>query len=794
MNNIKGLIFILLFLYALNSFATTLEIDPDGSYYLYGKDHNSAVLHAEIGAQINKQWLFSHEYPKHFITQTEINNDLGKGKQWKITHTGLKNKPDLICTFHYYPELSAADIQVQIQNTLTQPITVQSIRLMNSKNIPQLGPVESNRILSDSFTEDRPSIRILDIKNPPEKNRHRAVGSQLIYNRATQQSLFLGALSSNKLLTIMRLYPDAGYEVDSTGTTEMSRINSLKFSAPEDQIELSLTIAPGKAIDSEKLLMSVGNNYHAQLEQYGELIKKLFNARVSAPTLRGWWSWTSYYFGVNQDAALTNAQWLGQYLKPFGYNFFLLDEGYQFARGEYTTLDATHFQEDLTQFTQQVHGLGLTFGIWVSPFQVSERSWVYQNHKDWLIHKANGEPIRAGYVTQNKEILYALDPTHPDAQKYLHHTYSILAKKWGARLIKLDFMEDTLLEGFYYKPNTTALEAQRIGLKVIRNAVGNNVLLDKDGSPMLNPVGYVDLGRVSSDTCHDFSSTKNSAPGIAARYFMHRNFFVNDPDAFNISKKSLDGSQPISLDEAKASITLAALAGGMLEIGDNLPSLHDDQERLALLKNKDLLALSYLGQAAKPIDLMSFLPEDEQPSIFFLQLTPRQSMLAIFNWTEKNRQHTIDLSQLGLTNPKGYDLIDVLGSGKIFSRDSQKVSIEQPMHSVKLIKIIDHYQPIAVPVLSENIPTLISTGKTATFSVNSLGSPVLSYLWNFGDGISGEGDTIKHTYTLPGKYKIQFIANGIDGAAVRKTFEVNVAGTINTAFMPEKMQRLSLNN
>jgi alpha-galactosidase len=57
-------------------------------------------------------------------------------------------------------------------------------------------------------------------------------------------------------------------------------------------------------------------------------------------------------------------------------------------------------------------------------------------------------------------------------------------------------MKDSAAEGYYYHPNTTALEAQRIGLQTIRDAVGDSVLLDKDGSEMLKPVGILDMGRI----------------------------------------------------------------------------------------------------------------------------------------------------------------------------------------------------------------------------------------------------------------------------------------------------------
>ena len=127
---------------------------------------------------------------------------------------------------------------------------------------------------------------------------------------------------------------------------------------------------------------------------------------------------------------------------------------------------------------------------------------------------------------QKSDMLYALDTTHPAAQQYLRQTYTTLVREWGVRFIKLDFMDSSAIEGFEVPPrNTTALEALRMGLEVIRDAVGNDVILDKDGSPMLTPVGLVHTGRISADTSHSFQGTKTSASGIAARFYMHRTFF-----------------------------------------------------------------------------------------------------------------------------------------------------------------------------------------------------------------------------------------------------------------------------
>ena len=178
-------------------------------------------------------------------------------------------------------------------------------------------------------------------------------------------------------------------------------------------------------------------------------------------------------------------------------------------------------------------------------------------------------------------------------------------------------------KAFTTRPNTTALEAQRIGLRVIRDAVGPDVYLDKDGSPMLNTVGLTELGRLSTDTGHSFEGDKEDAPGIAARYYMNGNFYGADPDAFTVAGQLItdqtwhQSKTPLSQDDAEVSIALAAVAGGMFELGDDLPTMGAEPERIKLVENKDLLDMVRLQRSSKPLDLMTYSREDGQPSIFF---------------------------------------------------------------------------------------------------------------------------------------------------------------------------------
>ena len=456
---------------------------------------------------------------------------------------------------------------------------------------------------------------------------------------------------------------------------------------------------------SERVMFAAGSDYHSQLDNYGAVIRELHHSRVAADNLLGWWSWTAFYTKITQGTALTNAQWLAEHLKMLGYDYFHFDLGYGYSRGEYATPNASQFPRGMWDLTHRICRLGLKVGVWTAPFEVGERAWIYEHHKDWLVHNAHGDPISIGNAEEVEgERLFVLDVTHPDAQEYLRQTYRTLVREWGARYIKLDFMDNTAIEAYYHRPNTTALEAQRIGLEIIRQAVGEDVLLDKDGSPMLNPVGLVDEGRISQDTGHAFLRSKEAEPGIAARYYMHRNFFIADPDAFTVSRQLLEErtiQAPLTLNEAQVSIALAAVSGGMFEIGDDLPMLGSDPERLALVKNPDLLAMAKLGRAALPLDLLTYTDKDEQPSVFLLREDQRQSMLAVFNWTEQPGSHTFTLSDLKLPAGHSYKLFDSLAQDQPLAMDHETLRLEhQPAHSVKLIKIIDTSIPTAAPSIT----------------------------------------------------------------------------------------------
>ncbi|MGH9620321.1 MAG: PKD domain-containing protein, partial [Bryobacteraceae bacterium] len=230
--------------------------------------------------------------------------------------------------------------------------------------------------------------------------------------------------------------------------------------------------------------------------------------------------------------------------------------------------------------------------------------------------------------------------------------------------------------------------------------------------------------------------------------------------------------------------------GGMFEIGDNLPSLMHSPKRLGLIENRDLIDMVRLGHASVPVDLMSYSPEDQQPSIFFLKESKRQSILTIFNWTDGEREHTIKFSTLGLPATAKYAVTDVLNKSALPTH-SGVLTIRQPRHSVRVLKIVDTDIPQAAPAVEiVDQPSSATTSATTKFSARSEDSrPILSYLWDFGDGVKQKGPEVSHAYTEPGDYDVKLTSVGLSGLEAKKNFHVHVSGSISTRFNPQEIKR-----
>jgi hypothetical protein len=259
---------------------------------------------------------------------------------------------------------------------------------------------------------------------------------------------------------------------------------------------------------------------------------------------------------------------------------------------------------------------------------------------------------------------------------------------------------------------------------------------------------------------------------------------VNDPDAFNTTAEFFSDFPkplpPLTLSAAEASIALSAVSGGMYEIGDDMLVLGSQDDRLALVKNTDLLNMARLGRASAPLDLMTYAPEDEQPSIFFLRESPHQAILTVFNWTKSTRSHALKLADLGLPSEHRFTAVDLLRQNTPVPLAGDAVQIENlPPESVRVIKLIDGDVSPTAPTVKAQVPSAANAGETIQFSaLTATGVPAVGYRWDFGDGTSANGPQVSHAYTRAAPFVVRLTVDGIDGIPAVQNFSIAVTGSL----------------
>ena len=219
----------------------------------------------------------------------------------------------------------------------------------------------------------------------------------------------------------------------------------------------------------------------------------------------------------------------------------------------------------------------------------------------------------------------------------------------------------------------------------------------------------------------------------------------------------------------------------MYEIGDDMLVLGSEKERLALVENRELLNMAKVGQASTPLDLMTYEPEDGQPSIFFLREDQRQAILTVFNWTNTVRSHTLRLADLGLPAGHTFEATDVLNQNETIALVGDAVRLEnQPPQSVRVIKLIDKNVAAAAPTVTTHAPAAANAGETITLSAQAEagGVSAVAYHWDFGDGTSADSPKVSHAYTRAGEFTIRLTVDGVDGVPAHQNFSVKVTGNL----------------
>ncbi len=328
------------------------------------------------------------------------------------------------------------------------------------------------------------------------------------------------------------------------------------------------------AVPLEPLAILSGGAVEDLLGAYGNLVKRANRVRINPWNPVGWCSWYYYFGKLGWPDILENLDVAARDRRSFPFDVFQVDDGYETDIGDW--MSAKPGYPDLAGLAGAITRKGYRAGIWTAPFSASGTSELFAEHPDWMVSEG-GKP-KPCYKGWGKTIC-ALDTTHPEVKNWLHETVTAL-RRAGFSYLKIDFLFAAAMPGTRRK-KVTPIQAYREGLKVVRRAAGKDFVL-ACGAPLLPSVGLVDGMRVGEDTAPCWKTKPSGFQGPNAyfalknallRQFMHRAFWLNDPDCLLLRGREIE----LTRNERE----LYALAAGAL---DNMVI---DSDKLSLLEREE---------------------------------------------------------------------------------------------------------------------------------------------------------------------------------------------------------------
>ncbi|MEN6535308.1 MAG: glycoside hydrolase family 36 protein [Bryobacteraceae bacterium] len=457
---------------------------------------------------------------------------------------------------------------------------------------------------------------------------------------------------------MLTLTPPGG-ETILLGFTSCRRFNGRFYLRP-GSIEVvldteNLELAPGESWELEEFLFAHGPVRPALLNRLANEINRNHPPlRVPRPPT-GWCSW--YHFGrkVTAQNVLDNLDAIAKSLPELRY--VQIDHGYEPAIGDWLET-GTAFGGDVRSVLKTIRNRGFEPAIWVAPFVAEPGSHLFQQHPDWFMKDSSGKPLPSGEVTfQGWENgpWYALDGTHPEAQRYLENLFRTMRRQWGASYFKLDANFWGAMHGAkLHDPKATRIEAYRRGMEAILRGAGDCFVLGCN-HPIWASFGLIHGSRSSADISRDWRTFAKLARQNLSRNWQNGKLWWNDPDAV-----VLTGKQPEK--EFRFHATMILASGGMILSGDDLSQIPPD--RLAMLRK-----LLPPTQTAAEFT-------DETLRVGVVKL-PDRDLVCVFNYTDAPESTAVQLPRAGI--------VTELWSGENLGRKSGVLQVDVPARSAKVL-------------------------------------------------------------------------------------------------------------
>ena len=706
----KNITLIIVFsLFSMNLFAVVQPqiLKKGQATYTITWDHDFAQLKdltPEI--KINGHWVSANEFKK-----IEWKSSEGNRISEPNNYEGKTEIMELVCKNHPYIEEfilrfeTMADRPYIVMNAslkAAQTFSLGGIKLFNSPKENILLPGNSKDWVI--FNENAAAPHVGAIMYPYQLNTKRAeIGSFLQAHTGVWVSMLINdkenyAFSFASLTG--ELWPgNFKWELPVNNDFNKLRVSARTGSFEEKE---EIIVPVGKQIISDAFLVGFWDNQRPTktLLETGKVMGQ--NVRKGKPMHcpePGWSSWHSYKREISDSCIEVATDFMAKNLMGFGWKTVQIDGGWWTNAGLYYVND--NFAKGIRNTSNYVSEKNLDFGLHISPLRVNPADLVFVRHPDWILKPFDEKEVMADDDEMVTTIgAQYVDASNPEVPAFLSGRFQQLVEDYRPSFMKWDHHYGALKEGIRKDSTMTFLQAHNKAIREIRAALPEDLIVTRSMGYLLGALECYDAIRIGNDINHPgikspeepyatitYGKTLGTiedeqvgkglirfARQAAQNYYVHKNIAICDPDAFFVN--------PLyTLDEAKCHMTLEAIMGGLFFCGDRLETLPED--RLELLKNKEIIAINKIGEHAIPLDLFSGV---DIPTIWKLE-TKDRLIITIFNWLDNDVTKTYNLKTDFELNNSKYKLTE-LWTKKNINLGSDKLTLAQPAHSVKIIEFV----------------------------------------------------------------------------------------------------------
>ncbi len=267
-------------------------------------------------------------------------------------------------------------------------------------------------------------------------------------------------------------------------------------------------------------------------------------------SVAGWTSWYAFFAKVTAQDVQRTADVLGSALRPFGYRYLQIDDGYQrlpIGLPDHWLNANDKFPDGLPAIRRYITERGLDPGIWTNvSFQDPAAAAA---HPAWFVRTPDGTPAHGNWIG------FVMDASRPAAIANLVTPVYRALKDMGWTYFKLDALRHLRYEGYNSFADAFArrgLDREQVFRRFVsgvRDAIGRDRYLLACWGVRPELIGLVDGMRVGDD---------GFGYGSFAQYNSFNNVvWRNDPD--HIELRQPDGYR---------AATLTSLTGSVLMLTD----------------------------------------------------------------------------------------------------------------------------------------------------------------------------------------------------------------------------------